>query len=67
MPDQLSLQADRLAQSIAQSFDGEVDSLLDLIRSSMHVMDTEIDNLRNSFVQEIRSLAETVVSAPAQI
>ena len=61
MPDQLSLQADRLAQSIAQSFDGEVDSLLDLIRSSMHVMDTEIDNLRNSFVQEIRSLAETVV------
>ncbi len=67
MPDQMMLEADKLAHSIAQSFDGEVDSLLELIRSSMKAMDTEIDNLRCSFLQEVRSLAETVVAARHEI
>ena len=67
VPDQITTEADKLAESIAQNFDGEVDSLLDLIRTSMKTMDAEIDNLRTSFMQEVRSLAETVVAARAEI
>ncbi len=67
MPDQMIHEADKLARSIAQNLDGEVDTLLELIRSTMKTMDCEIDNLRVSFLQEIRALAETVSVARAEI
>ena len=67
MPDQMIHEADKLARSIAQNLDGEVDTLLELIRSTMKTMDCEIDNLRVSFLQEIRALAETVSAARAEI
>ncbi len=67
MHDQMTPDADHLAQSIARNLDGEVDTLLELIRSTMRTMDTEIDNLRLSFLQEISCLAETVSAARAEI
>ncbi len=67
MPDQMIHEADKLARSIAQNLDGEVDTLLELIRSTMKTMDCEIDNLRVSFMQEIRALAETVSAARTEI
>ena len=59
--------ANTLVQSIAQNFDGEVDSLLELIRSTMRTMDSEIDNLRTSFLNEIKLLAETVAATRMEI
>ncbi len=67
MNDHVASEAEKLADSIAQTFDGEVDSLLELVRSTMRTMDSEIDSLRVSFVQEIRALAETVSAARAEI
>ncbi len=60
-------EADKLTHAIVQNLDGEVESLLSYLRSTMQAMDSEIDNLRQSFLQEIRSLAETVTVARAEI
>ena len=58
---------DKLAQSIVENFDGEVETLLELLRSTMRTMDTEIDSLRKSFLSEITLLAETVTATRAEI
>ena len=67
MLNQTISEADRLAMSIATSFDGEVDALRETIRSTMKTMDAEIDNLRTSFLGEIQTLADTVSSARVEI
>ncbi len=59
--------AGKLVTSTAENFDSEVKTLLEMIRSSMRTMDTDIDNLRHSFLREIKLLAETVTATRVEI
>ena len=67
MLNQTISEADRIATSIATTFDGEVDALRETIRTTMKTMDAEIDNLRVSFLGEIQTLADTVSSVRVEI